>query len=759
MANLDIGNLQAKLTMDTSEFQKGVSKAESGVGGLGAQLAAFGKAAVIPIAAVAAAFVALGAAAVKSADTVDQAMRTIRVGTGATGDALEAMGQNLRNVLRQVPDDAATVGTAIAELNTRLGLTGDALEEATIQFTTLARITGTDVKTNIVAVTRLFGDFGVATENQAEMLDYLFRVSQATGPSVDRLATVATQYGTSLRGMGFDLETTIAMLGKFEKEGVNTETVLSSLKIGMANMAREGVTDAKTAFALLLDSIKNAPSDLDATNKAIEVFGQRASADMAMAIREGRFEFDELMDAIDTSDDTILQAAKDSETLGDKIGILTNRATLAIEPFGASLIDAFSSAFDWFDANGETMFRPLIDGFTWLADTFKPFVDMYNKFWGEQAGKMAEFWETDGATVMQALDNIRAAFQILIERLAEWWEWLWPYMEGIYGPALDALLAAVGVFAALFAGDWEKLGERLVDLTLSIMDLVYGVFALGFDLIIGGFVAFANVVSEVMTGMANAILGTIETALNNAINAINEYIKKANEVFGTSFSLIGNVSLTRIVATKIEAPKLSELTGGKTPSELIREALGIEVSEEEAITPDTVPTTTAPTTTGAPARVATPTTAAPASTATPTAAAPAITTTTEAATETATVATTTAVDLSEISTGLAALSPAPVVEAIWELKDALVGMLSETRVVDGEMQATSIAAMLAHVGAALAASPLDVANILPDVPVSRVGEDAIAGGDLYITTQIDGYKVGEAIFRNYNRRTGGGLNG
>jgi hypothetical protein len=340
---------------------------------------------------------------------------------------------------------------------------------------------------------------------------------------------------------------------------------------------------------------------------------------------------------------------------------------------------------------------------------------------------------------------------------------------------MDILLDMVGVFAALFAGDWEKLGERLVDLTLSIMDLVYGVFALGFDLIIGGAYAFGNAIIGVMVAAMNGVLGAIESALNAAVDMINGIIKAMNEVPGVSIPLVGKVSFARVTAPTIEAPKLSELTGGKTPSELIREALGIEVSEEEAITPETAPTTTAPTTTaaparvtapttaptttGAPARVTTPTTAAPASTATPTAAAPTITTTTEAATETATVATTTAVDLSEIATGLAALSPAPVVEAIWELKDALVGMLSETRVVDGEVQATSIAAMLAHVGAALAASPLDVANILPDVPVSRVGEEALAGGDLYITTQIDGYKVGEAIFRNYNRRTGGGLNG
>ena len=124
------------------------------------------------------------------------------------------------------------------------------------------------------------------------------------------------------------------------------------------------------------------------------------------------------------------------------------------------------------------------------------------------------------------------------------------------------------------------------------------------------------------------------------------------------------------------------------------------------------------------------------------------------------MATTTAVDMSEIVAALGGISTAPVVDAIAELKDAIMSAITQTADVNGEIQTTTIAAMLARIGAALSsASPLDMATILPDLPVSRAGDEAIAGGDLYITTQIDGYKVGEAIFRNYNRRTGGGLSG
>lgn len=546
----------------------------------------------------------------------------------------------------------------------------------------------------------------------------------------------------------------------------------------------------------LFSSVEAGNAAIGLTGKGTEKFSS-ALAEMANA--SGATET-----AFETMEET---TSRRLEKLYARASVLLLDLGGAVAPIAEKILDAIESVGDWFDANGEAVFLPLTNALSnlmiafdkigawwqsgggesvftaignaasWLSETFQPFIDMYNKFWGEQAAKMTDFWETDGATVMQALENIRAAFQFLIEQLAALWAWIWPYMEGILGPAVDILLDIVGVFAALFAGDWDKLGERLVDLTLSIMDLIYGVFSLGFDLIVGGFVAFANIVSEIMAGLANAIIGAIEGALNIAIDAINDYIKKANEILGTNFALIEKVSLTRVVATKIEAPKLSDLTGGKTPSELIRDALGIDVSKKEAIAPEeTAPTesTTMPQTTTESIASAQ-TTTAPPSTATPPAAAPAVLAPTEPTTEPTATTTTTTVDLSEITAELATLSPAPVVDAIGELKtalsptsivgaitdlkNALVGMLSETETIDGKTQTTSIAALIAQAGAALGINVSEEEEIALDMPVSRAGEEAIAGGDIYITTQIDGYKVGEAIFRNYNRRTGGGLNG
>ena len=50
------------------------------------------------------------------------------------------------------------------------------------------------------------------------------------------------QFGAPLRQMGFSMEAAAGLMGKFEAEGVNTETVMSTLRIAIGKMAAQGLT-------------------------------------------------------------------------------------------------------------------------------------------------------------------------------------------------------------------------------------------------------------------------------------------------------------------------------------------------------------------------------------------------------------------------------------------------------------------------------------------------------------------------------------
>ena len=585
MANLNVGNLVSTLRMDMRPFSKGIGAAQTQTKGFGTKFAASMSKLKVPILAVGAALSGIGLVAFKAADDTQKAYNTIRIGTGATGETLEDLTQQFDDLRGEVVGSTEDIATATADLNTRLGLTGDALGETAEQYLNLSRITKTDVATNIKSVTRLFGDFSVATEDQAGSLDYIFKVSQATGIGVSDLATKTTQYGSSLRGMGFDLETSLALLGRFEKEGVNTQTILASLKIGMANMAKEGVSDANEALTILMAEIKDAPTDLEATSKAIEIFGSRAASDMTMAIREGRFELGDFVDTLKNSEESINAVAEETLTIGDRFSLLTARIEEAITPVGNVIIGALTGAFDWWDENGAEQMAPLMESFAaiqqwwddnaagiissiqdfskYLVDSFRPISEAYSSFWGDEANIAVEWWDENGPLIMEAAAVVAGALQIAFEGLMIVWDFVWCHLEDVLGGAIDTILGLVKLFAARITGDWETAGDALIDITEGIMEMGLGVVSLGFDAIALGIETVMNGISQFITDVWAGIVKTFENSINLVIDMINSFIDSVNaisETVGISFSKIEKVDLGTedYVAKSYEIPRFAD---------------------------------------------------------------------------------------------------------------------------------------------------------------------------------------------------------
>lgn len=330
---------QAKLNADV---RGAADKASSSLGSTGAAL---NKAVTLPI-------VALGAAALASANQVDEGMKIIRAGTGATGEQLDALGDSFKEVLGEVPQDAEQVATAMADLNTRTGATGETLTDLTRQLLDLSRVAGEDVSGLVADTTRLFGDWSVATEDQAAQLDHLWKVSQTTGIGVSKLSQDLVTYGAQFRGFGFSVDEAAALLGSFERDGVATSKMLAGLSTGLARAAKSG-EEPREVFDRLVETIQNTESKAEQVTAAIEIFGAKAGPDMAAAIAEGRFAVDELMATIDASGETIAAAGAETLTLGERFSIMKNQATTALAPLGDSLLGVLEAAMPVIGAMAE----------------------------------------------------------------------------------------------------------------------------------------------------------------------------------------------------------------------------------------------------------------------------------------------------------------------------------------------------------------------------------------------------------------------
>ena len=74
------------------------------------------------------AFAGLATASIKAFNDVDAGLDIITAKTGATGEAMDEMGEIMGEIATEIPTDFETAGEAIGEVNTRFGVTGNELK-------------------------------------------------------------------------------------------------------------------------------------------------------------------------------------------------------------------------------------------------------------------------------------------------------------------------------------------------------------------------------------------------------------------------------------------------------------------------------------------------------------------------------------------------------------------------------------------------------------------------------------------------------
>lgn len=557
------GQLRVRIVGDDSDLKGKLKSASKGI----ATFAAAGVAAAAT----------LGAGLLKIGADFDGAFDTIRVGTGATGDALEALKDDFRQVVKDVPTDFGSAATAIADLNTRTGQTGKPLQELSKQFLELSRLTKTDLSTNIANITRLFGDWSISTEDQSATMDKLFRASQTTGIGVDRLSELMVQFGSPLRQLGLGFDFTAAMFSRFEKEGVNIETAMPGLRMALKNFAKDGREPAE-ALMESMQAIKDAGSAAEANQLAFEVFGVRAGPDLAAAIREGRFDLDEMMDTITNGSDTILQAAADTEDFGQKWQMLKNKVFLALEPIATRLFDALGAGLDRVVPMFESFIAQVQSG-TGVGGQFRTVVEAVvgaaTMFWAalQQIGLalapllpplmtlgqqiLAVVWpalQSIGNTIMTQVVPAFAQFLVAAQPVLTW------LIETLGGALIGALKGAVKiiqgalnviagifkVFTGLLTGDWSKAWQGIKQIVSGVWTAIKGAFQvwwnvgiikvarLGLSLIKNLFKAGWNAVKGMVSSAWSSMIGAVRSGVNAVVTWVKNLRTSIRNVFSNA---------------------------------------------------------------------------------------------------------------------------------------------------------------------------------------------------------------------------------
>lgn len=306
------------------------------------------------------AIVAATKAAYDFAETYQDTASVIGKATGAIGDDLYKLTDSAYRAAAQVDATLDDVAAATGEINTRYGLVGDELESMTALFANFADVNNAEIVPAVQNVSKIMRNYGVSIEDTGRLMDMLTVAAQKSGISFSTLSSQLLSGKAQFMEFGYTLEESIALIGMAELEGLNLNSMLAGFRTAATQAAKAG-KDLPRMLDDTIDAIKEAATEQEALNIATEAFGTRAAQEMLLAIRSGRFEIDEWVEALENSQGVMDDTGEATDTFGDKWQQMKNRIAESVielrqdfEHLSGATADALTTSEESFAAAAET---------------------------------------------------------------------------------------------------------------------------------------------------------------------------------------------------------------------------------------------------------------------------------------------------------------------------------------------------------------------------------------------------------------------
>lgn len=200
--------------------------------------------------------------------------------------------------------------------------------------------------------------------------------------------------------------------------------------------------------------------------------------------------------------------------------------------------------------------------FTGIWTLVQPFLSMIVSYIGEKLAQMKQFWNENGAMIMQAVQNvwgfisgfisttlnvILAIFNFVFPAIKFIVMSVWETIKGLIDGALQFIMGVVQVFAGLFTGNWSKLWEGIKNMFFGAIQFIWNYVQLFFGAkilgVLGKFASkgfnyiksfgskagnaiksFASKVWNAFTSMVSKVIGKISSWVSSMAGKIDDFV-------------------------------------------------------------------------------------------------------------------------------------------------------------------------------------------------------------------------------------------
>lgn len=484
-------------------FSTGLDGLAGGLGRSESKLGAWKVAAGAMAAGVVVAGVGAAVGLNKIGKTFNDVSDTIRVGTGASGKALDGLVDSAKNVGRNVPVEFEKIAPVVADINTRMGLSGETLDAVASQYLEAGRILGEDI--DVGKTSAAFSAFKIEGDAVTGAMDDLFRVSQATGVGMNQLADGVGQNAPALANLGFGFQDSISLLGSLDKAGVNSQQVMASLSKGLVTLAKDG-EEPQAAFERVTGEIQSFVDSGDAASAldlASQVFGTRGATQFVGALQAGVLNMEDLMSATGATGDTIMGLGEETAHAAESWQLIKNNAMAALEPLGTAVTGVLDGAMAGLAGKAQELSPLVSDGlgkmvrwFGQLGDTLGPLI-----------APVLELW-----SAFSPLSLIMSALQPVLPKLAEMFGMLASILGGTLSALLPQLVESLTPVAEMLSGALVDAAVTLMPIIVEVAQTLAGVLATALVSVAPLLALLAELAGEVLMMVAPLIQPIMDLA-------------------------------------------------------------------------------------------------------------------------------------------------------------------------------------------------------------------------------------------------------
>ena len=447
----------------------------------------------------------------------DEMTDAIIIGTGATGEALEALEESAKGIATTVPISFGEAGNIVQDLNTRLGLTGENLDEVGQRVAAAGELMGSAI--NVESMSGAFAAFNVAADDMAGEMDYLFGVSQSTGIAFDDLTRILESNAPALQGLGFSFEESANMAGLLDRAGMDASGMMGKMSKALVSLAQPGETAAEAYQRVLseMEGYIEAGDEAAAMDLATELFGTRGAAQFVGAVQSGALAMDDLRDASLGAGEGIMGTYEATASWPEKWELLKNKAKEFLEPLAGALMDGLGMALDKLNEVMDSIDPSTLEG---VAST------------------LTELFEA----LIAAVTNLWTALQPLVTFL----------MDTFVGGVIPAIEAALLLLSGDFDGARAKIGQALEGVK-TIVNNAKTAITQRFEAI-----------RTSISGKVDAIKSAVKTKFDEIKKSITQPIEDAKGAVSSAIQNIKDAFNVTLSFPHIKLPHF-RITGGEVP--------------------------------------------------------------------------------------------------------------------------------------------------------------------------------------------------